>query len=155
MTNSVQLDYFEGLFLYTYFPMFDLFSISTTSSWPSLYSSEFMAYFIYLLLLGKFTYTLRLHVHVPFVNYSVHIPPLNDLHREYFEGLFCTHTSPSLTNSVQIPPLHHLVCTLGNFIAYLVFFSSWWASIYLWYFMTARNIGDLFCTHTSSWWPIP
>ena len=34
VTHSVQLDYFEGLFLYTYFPMFDLFSISTTSSWP-------------------------------------------------------------------------------------------------------------------------
>ena len=38
VTHSVQLDYFEGLILNTYFPMFDLFSISTTSSWPRLYS---------------------------------------------------------------------------------------------------------------------
>ena len=102
--------------------MFDVFSISTTSSWPSLYTTEFMAYFFNLLHLGKCSYRLRLYVHVALLNYSVHIPPLNDLHQQYFEGLFCTHTSPSLTHSLQIPSLHHLVCTLGNFMAYLVFF---------------------------------
>ena len=76
VTHSVQLDYFEGLILYTYFPMFDLFSFSTTSSWPSLYSSDFMAYFVNLPHLGKFTYTCGILRRTPLVTYSVNISHL-------------------------------------------------------------------------------
>ena len=47
----------QGLILYTYFPLFDLFSISTTSSRPSFYSSYFMAYFVYLLHLPELIVT--------------------------------------------------------------------------------------------------
>ena len=97
VTHSVQPDYFEGLILYTYFLMFDLFSISTTYSWPSLYNSDFMSYLVYLLLLGKFTYTCGILRHTPLVTYSVNISHLcetNDsVHMEVVDGLFCTHTS--------------------------------------------------------------
>ena len=44
---------FWRLILYTYIRMFDLFSKSTTSSCHRLYTSEFLAYFVYLLLLGE------------------------------------------------------------------------------------------------------
>ena len=106
---------FWRLILYTYFPMFDLFSTTTTSWWPCLFTCEFIAYFVYLLLLREISYDYMgaylwwtiLYTYLLLMTYI---------------GLFCTHTSSCLNYSLQIPPLHHVVCTLGNFMAYLVFF---------------------------------
>ena len=74
-------------------PCVYLFYISTTSSWPSLYTPNFYG------LICLFTSTWRayvyvsdilwLHADVPLVTYSVHLPPLIDL--------FCTYETYWLT----------------------------------------------------------
>ena len=110
---------FWRIILYNYFPMFDLFSTSTTSWWPSLFTCEFMAYFVYLLLLREISNDYMGAYLCWTILYTYHLLMT-------YIGLFCTHTSPCLTYSLQMPPLHHLVCTLGNFMAHLIF-SSWWA----------------------------
>ena len=96
---------------YTYFPMFDLFSISTTSSWPSLYSSDFMAYFIYFSLVS-------LPIHVVFYGAHYWWPILQTylifvrqviLYMWTFKmTFFCTHTSQCYRNSYK----SHLFMTL-------------------------------------------
>ena len=48
---------FWRLILYTYFSMFDLFSTSTRSCWPSLYTCDFYGLFVYFLLLGWLIFT--------------------------------------------------------------------------------------------------
>ena len=91
--------------------------------------------------MGLFLHFLAGYVHVFLVMYSVHIPPLDDL--------FCTHTSS------WWPILY-----IRNFLkAYSVHIPShiWLFSkrhLYLWCFMSTCAPGDLFCTHTTSWWPI-
>ena len=172
-----------------------------------------------------------LWVHLPLVTYSVHVPSVGDL--------FCTHGNfwwfnlYTYLNHVDLNSISTtscLVCTLGNFTAYFVYFlflgelmgfflwltracssvdlfciyTSWWCRIlyirkillydsvniprhflcilphvddlvytlvifmaYFVYFLLlgelilrdilwlrARTFGDLFCTRTSSWWPI-
>ena len=97
VTHSVQLDYFEGLILYTYFPLFDLFSISTTSSRPSLYSSHFMASFVYLLHLAEIivTYFMSSEHWYPIL-YGNHLLVTPSVHMKLF----------------NVTPHHDLVCTL-------------------------------------------
>ena len=87
-----------------------LFSLSTTSFGHSLYTSDFNGLF-YLLLAGELF--LRLHVYVPLVTYSVHIPPLGNLFCTYgsFWRLFYTYTSPCLAYSLQVPRLHSYLYT--------------------------------------------
>ena len=134
-------------------PMFNLFSLSTTSFGPSLYSSDFNGQF-YLLLPGDLFltwYCLWLHVYVPLVTYSVHMPPLGKLFCTYgsFWSLFCTYTSPYLAYSLQVPRLHSYSYT-SDFCGLFLFSSPWAIS----YRDRARTSGDLFCTHTSTGWPI-
>ena len=90
-----------------------------------------------------------------------------------FVDLFCTYTSwwgrilyirkILMYDSVNIPPhflcilshVHYLVCTLVIFMAYFVYFLLLGELILrdiLW--RRARTSGDLFCTYTSSLWPI-
>ena len=54
-----------------------------------------------------------------------------------------------------LPHVHELVYTLVIFMAYFVYFLLLGELILrdiLW--LRARNFSDLFCTRTSSWWPI-
>ena len=58
-----------------------------------------MSYLVYLLLLGKFTYTCGILRQAPWVTYSVNISHLcetNDsVHMEVLDYFFCTDTSQS------------------------------------------------------------
>ena len=81
-------------------PMFNLFSLSTTSSGPNSYTSDFNGLF-HLLLPGELFLTwqcLWLHVYVPLVTYSEHVPPHSNsswpsFYTIDFHGLFCIFTS--------------------------------------------------------------
>ena len=77
------------------------------------------------------------------------------LYKENFNVLFCKHTSSFFMYSQLVPHVHDLVCTLVIFMVYFVYFLLLDEIILrdiLW--LRARTSGDLFCTGTSSWWPV-
>ena len=124
-------------------PCFDLFSISTTSSWPSLYTLvTFMALYVYLLLLGELMFTWVIFYDYmgkkPLVTYSVHLPPLIDLFCTYGTCLFYTQTTPCW----PILSKYYLFLTL--YVLFCWFIPLWWAFFCIFY--------GYICTYI--WWPI-
>ena len=107
---------FWRLILYTYFPMFDLFSISTTFSRPGVHTSDFYGlFYMYVPPFAELIFTrdiLWLHVHIPLVTHSVYIP------RKWFKS--------------YVLPLHYLVGTLVIFMDYFVHFLLFGELIFTW-----------------------
>ena len=110
---------------------YGLFCLFFSSSWAWIYLRD----------------NLWLHVHVLLVTYTSWL-----WHILYIKKILMFY-------SVNIPPhflphVHDLVCTLVIFMVYFVFLllDELILRDILW--LRAHTSGDLFCTGTSSWWPI-
>ena len=154
VTNSVDITSLSDLFcrygtfwrliLYTYFSMFDLFSTSTGSFWPSLYSSYF--YGLYCLFSSPWwahLYIFYRDVHKPLLTYSVHIPCLGDL--------FCLGGSPSCP--ILFGLFFFLRLFLYIFYGYVHTYLQW-SILHTWPFLVTYSVhkvpfGVLFCTRSS------
>ena len=110
-------------------PHVDLNSVGTTYSWRSLYTSDYMAFFfLYLFHLGGliYTYIMTTFTYLRWLNlYTYAILETYSVHREVFEGSFCTHT----------------------WWAYLTYFIATCAHTSCDLFFTGTFICDLFCMH--------
>ena len=149
MTYSVHK---ELLWLFTTHirPHVDL--IITTSSWPSLYTCDFMAYFLYLLLVDGiiFTYIMAsyaptsaiLYIYLLFMTYSVH--------REVFGGLHilpCFWLSSTSTN-FSWPSLWSIFSLVSLFLHII------WLQVHVPLVTTSVHItplSELFCRYGTFW----
>ena len=112
---------FWRLILYTYFSMFDLFSTSTRSFLPSLYTCDFYGPFVYFLLLGWLIFT-----------HFIATCARN------FVDLFCTHTFS----------MWSFLFITNFFVSYSLWNIFFFTSFIFTYFMASytHTSSDLFCT---------
>ena len=140
------------------------FSISTTSSWSSLYTSVF--YGIFCLFTYPLDYLIEwcgymctylqwriLYIFLILVTCSVH--------KEVLNSLFCTHTS-LFWSKFSVPPLHVPSFYTREFYGlFCIFIFPWWVYLYiLWrqghvllgtYCVHIRTLGEPICTYGTFW----
>ena len=121
----------------------DLFCTHTSTWWPILYMRIIVTLWIIFFYLTSFFFTYFMaYRSEDLFTYSVQLPPIY------------TFNPPFFTYFLWVPLLHDLVCTHETFMAYFVYL--YLLGLIFTYFMgtSAHTSCDLFCTHTSSWWPI-
>ena len=175
VTNSVHITPLSDLFcrygtfwrliLYTYFSMFDLFSISTRSFWPSLYSSDIYGlyclfssprlaylYICYSDMCTNLCWPI-LYTYLLYVIFSIHKEVLRVLFSlAYFVfsfWCFILYTELVMFDlfCISNTTLHDLFFTLVSFMAYFVYLLLLGKLMFTWMILFGYM-----CTYL--WWPI-